>query len=198
MSSHKRQHNTLPPLQKVIILHLARTGPQTINKTAKETDHSYKPSWIAFNSLEEKGLVKKGKSSEYHGRLYPLYWLTELGILTALVERASPTELLAKAKEVYPNDQTLQYFLEMVPYFNIDVVRIAHTALRNKGKLEPADLGTIFFTQADTNTTFDILLKALATMRKYPKMYEPFKQQFSRLKRNFNKLAKVITAQEKE
>jgi hypothetical protein len=192
MSKHKRQGNTLPPLQKKIVLHLAKTGPQTINQTVKKIKHSYKPSWTAFNSLEKKGIVRKGKTKEYRGNEYPLYWLTEEGVITALLEGASPIDLLTKTKEVYPNNQMLQYGLEMAPNLNLDIFRIFLTALKSKGTLSPVDLGTIFFTQMDTDTTFEKLVKALETMKKYPKEYKHFKEQISRIQENFSKLAKII------
>jgi hypothetical protein len=192
MSKHKKQSNTLPPLQKKIVLYLAKTGPQTINQTAKKIKHSYKPSWIAFNSLEEKGIVRKGKTKEYRGNKYPLYWLTEEGVITALIEKASPTDLLAKTKEVYPNNQMLQYGLEMAPNLNLDIFRIFLTALKNKGTLEPVDLGTIFFTQMQTDMTLEKLVKALETMKKYPKEYKHFREQISQIQENLNKIAKMI------
>jgi hypothetical protein len=192
MSKHKKQSNTLPPLQKKIVLYLAKTGPQTINQTAKKIKHSYKPSWIAFNSLEEKGIVRKGKSKEYRGNAYPLFWLTEEGVVTALVEGASPIDLLTKTKEVYPNNQILQYGLEMAPHLNRDIFRILLTALKSKGTLEPADLGTIFYIQMDSDPSFERLIKALETMKKYPKQYKHFKEQVSRIQDNFGKLAKII------
>jgi hypothetical protein len=76
----------------------------------------------------------------------------------------------------------LQYGLEMAPNLNRDIFRIflrSIDALKSKDTLEPVDLGTIFFTQMDTDTTFKKLFKALETMKKYPKEYKHFKEQFS-------------------
>lgn len=192
MSKHHKQGNTLPPLQRKIVLYLAKAGPQTINQTAKKIKHSYKPSWFAFNSLAEKGIVTKGKMMEYRGNEYPLYWLTEEGVITALIEEASPTSLLIWTKEVYPNNQMLQYGLEMAPHLNRDIFRIFLNAFKSKGKLEPVDLGTILFTQMETDTTPEKLVNALETMKKYPKEYKHFKEQISRIQENFSKLTKII------
>jgi hypothetical protein len=47
------------PLQKKIVLHLAKSEPQTINETVTSIDGHYKSSWIAFNKLEEKQIIKR-------------------------------------------------------------------------------------------------------------------------------------------
>jgi hypothetical protein len=193
MSKRKKKGNNLHPLQKKIVLNLSKNGPQTINKTVKSMKKfSYKPSYIAFKSLEEKGVLTKVRTKPWHGNQFPEFWLTDIGILTALIEGASPTDLLTQTKEVYPNNQMLQYFLEIIPNFNPDIVRIALTALKNKGKLEPVDLGTIFFTQMDTNATHDKFANALEIMKKYPKEHKHFKQQITQMRKNFNILSKII------
>ena len=192
MSKHEKQSSILPPLQRTIVLHLAKTGPQTINETVKKIKHSYKPSWTAFHSLEKKGIVRKGKTKEYRGNEYPLYWLTEEGVIAALIEGALPTDLLTKTKEVYPNSQNLQYGLEMAPHLNRDIFRILLTTFQSKGKLEPVDLGTMFFTQMETDTTLEQMVKTVETMKKYPKEYQRFKELLSRMQEHFDKLAKIL------
>jgi|YelNatPaOPRAMG01_1025707.scaffolds.fasta_scaffold68202_2 hypothetical protein len=105
----KKGNNNLPPLQKRIILCLAEHGPQTINETVnnmKPKGH-YKPTWIAFKSLKAKGLIQKQGSKTYLGRKYPQFWLTEKGIVSALVNGANPKTL-----------QTIMY--EKLPAFSIE------------------------------------------------------------------------------
>jgi hypothetical protein len=191
MSTRKKQSSTLPSLQREIVLHLAKTGPQTIHETNEKIEHSYKPSWTAFKSLEKKGIIRTGKTKEYRGNEFPLYWLTEEGVITALIEEASPTDLLKSVREVYPNDQVLQYGLEMAPQLNRDIFRILLTSIKNKGKLEPADLATIFFIQMETDPTMEKFAKAVETMKKHPNEYKQFKEQVSKIQQNFNKLVKM-------
>ena len=192
MSKHKEENDLLPSLQKTIVLHLAQNGPQTINETVKKIEHSYKPSWIAFNSLEDKGIVKKGKTKEYRGNEYPLYWLTEGGVIVALVEGASPIELLTKSKEVYPNNQNLQYALEMAPHLNPEIFRILLITVQSKGKLTTADLARMSLTQMETDNTLEEVRSALETMKKYPKEYERLKKQLSSMQENLDKLATIL------
>lgn len=196
MTKQKKKGNNLHPLQKEIVLNLSKNGPQTINKTVKNIKkYSYKPSWNAFNSLEEKGLLTKVKTKPYHGRQFPEFWLTDIGILTALIEGASPTDLLTQSKEVYPNSQELQYFLRIIPNFNPDIIKIILTDLKNKGKLEPTTLTTIMFTQADSNATYDKFANALEIMKEYPKWYKDFKEYLTVWRKNLNKLSKIINKQ---
>jgi len=203
MSKHKKKGNNLHPLQKKIVLSLSKNGPQNINRTfIKMNTQSYKPSYkptnVAFHSLQEKGILTTVKSDNdrYKGRQYPKFWLTELGILTALNEGASPADLLIQSRKVYPDNQILQYFLEISPNFNTNIVTITLTALKNKGKLEPSDLGAIFATQMETDTTPDKFTNALETLKKYPKEHENFKKQIALIQENLAKAAEIINKPE--
>ena len=90
-------NNSLHPLQKAIVLSLSKHGPQTMNKTVKKMNkQSYKPSHTAFKSLEKKGILTKVRTKLYHGNQFPEFWLTPVGILTALIEGASATDLLTQ------------------------------------------------------------------------------------------------------
>jgi hypothetical protein len=80
----------------------------------------------------------------------------------------------------------------MVPNFSRDIVRSALTVFKNKGKLEPSDLGAIFATQMETDTTLDKFTNALETLKKYPKEHEYFKKQIILMQKNFTRSAKSI------
>lgn len=192
MSKGKRKGSTLPPLQKLIVIHLSNAGPQTINETVKKIQHSYKPSWVAFNNLEKKGIIKKSGMKEYRNQEYPLFWLTEEGVILALIEGASPIELLTTTKQVYPENQVLQFGLEMAPHLDVEIFRYALTTVRTKGKLEPADIVYIMITPMQTDTTMEKFIQALEAYRKYPKQYKQFKQKIAEMQENFNKLVKEI------
>ena len=188
----KEKSDNLHPLQKLVVLHLSKSGPQTINKTASDIKHHYKPSYIAFKTLEKKGIIRKAKITEVKGRKFPLYWLTEEGLILALTEGASSTNLLKKTKEIYPNNKVLQLGLEMAPHINVRTFKVALTALRTKGKLEPADLISIMITQMETDAPMKTFIQALETFRKYPKEYEQFKQDITQIRENFNKLIEKV------
>jgi predicted ArsR family transcriptional regulator len=77
---NEKQHS----LQKEIIRLLAEKGPLTKYETAQSLEKSYKNIIFAFNSLQEKGLIKKTKLlKEYRGRKFEMFWLTPKGIVEA-------------------------------------------------------------------------------------------------------------------
>lgn len=192
MSKNKRESNTLPPLQRLIVIHLSKTGPQTINETVKKIKHSYKPSWIAFTNLEKKGIIRKGKMKEYRNQKYPLFWLTEEGVIAALTEGVSSTDLLEVTKQIYPDKQMLTLALEMAPYLNPNIFKIALTTLKTKGKLEPTDLISIMIMQMQIDTPMTAFIQALQILRSHPKEYEQFKQKITQTRENFSKLSEII------
>lgn len=104
MTRKKEKRNNLPPLQKRIILCLAEHGPQTINETTRNMKPKghYKPTYMAFKSLKAKGLIQKQGSKTYRGREYAQFWLTEKGVITALVYGAKPKILQSIIYEKLP------------------------------------------------------------------------------------------------
>jgi hypothetical protein len=68
----------------------------------------YKPTWIAFKSLKAKGLIQKqGSKNLSRPKNIHSFWLTEKGIVSALVNGANPKTL-----------QTIMY--EKLPAFSIE------------------------------------------------------------------------------
>lgn len=181
MSKPKRKGDSLPSLQKRIVLNLAKNDPQTINETVEKIRSHYKPSWIAFGSLQEKGIIKKIDAKTYRGREYPRFWLTDEGVVVAMIEGAPPKDLLQKVEQLYPNNEILQYCLEIGPKLSREVFRIGLTAIRNKGKLEPIDMATILLTQAETNTHIEKFKEAMGILKKYPKEHRRLKEQVERM-----------------
>lgn len=60
--------------------------------------------------------------------------------------------LLELTKQIYPYNQTLACYLEVVSKINPDVLRVGFSALRQKGKLEPIDLAKMIFRNTDKNS----------------------------------------------
>jgi hypothetical protein len=192
MSKPKRKRDNLPPLQKRIVLNLAENSPQTINGTARSIKSHYKPSWIAFKSIEEKGLVKKIGKKSYRGREYPEFWLTVEGVLVAMLEGASSIDLLSRVNEVYPENKILQYCLEVAPKLNPEVFRLFLSAIRSKGKLEPIDMATIFLTQMQTDTSSKTFKELGEILKKYPQEHSRLKKQLSEMHTDLDQIEKMI------
>jgi len=188
MSTQKIKGNILPPLQKRIILHLAKNGAQTINKTAKGLKGHYKSSWTAFNSLEQKGLIKKTDLKIYRNRKYPRFWLTQGGIFVALVEGANAANLLQRTIKTYPNDKTLQCCLELSPLLGLKGFKIALSAIQDKGKLDDSDKINIIFAHAKKDVSIRQFKGLIGILRKYPKEYEGTKKLLSQINKALTKL----------
>jgi hypothetical protein len=192
MSKPKHKGDNLPPLQKRIVLNLAQNNSRTINETVRNVGSHYKPSWIAFKSLEEKGLIKKISKKHYRGREYPEFWLTVEGVLVAMLEGASSSGLLNRVNEVYPENKILQYCLEIGPKLNPEVFRIGLSALKNKGTLEPIDLTTIMLTQMQTETSEKTVKEALKILKKYPLEHNRLKKQLSETRADLDQIEEMI------
>jgi hypothetical protein len=192
MLTQESKGNNLPPLQKRIILHLARNGPQTINETVKGLKGYYKSSWIAFNVLRRKGLIKKTDLKIYHNREFPRFWLTQGGIFVALVEGADAVNLLQRTLRSYPNDRTLQCCLELSPLLGLEGFKIALSAIQDKGKLDVSDIMKIVLAHAQKDVSVKQFRKLIGILKRYPKEYDRTKKHLSQTIKVLIKLESLI------
>ncbi|MCS7123930.1 MAG: hypothetical protein NZ932_00720 [Candidatus Bathyarchaeota archaeon] len=176
MSKKQKRGNSLPRLQKKIILCLAKNGALTINECVKKIKHQYKATWIAFQSLKEKGIIKEISSKIWRGNEYPQFWLTEEGIFLSFIEGASKDVLLEKSKEFYPDNKNLHAFLDFASIFNPEIWKIAYYSIKRKGKLEPVDLAMIMVTQMESDANLEKVKEGLIQLKKYPEILESLKK----------------------
>jgi len=162
----------LPPLQKRIVLFLAKNSPQTINETVTSLDGSYKSFWTAFCSLEEKQVIQKVSVKSYRGREYPRFWVSPAGVLLALFEEVSPEGLLEKSLEIYPKDTSLQAILEVSPILGTESFKLAFQILLAKGKLDQADITMIMFSAMQKDLDISQLEPLLAILKRHPQQFE--------------------------
>ena len=187
----------LPPLQKKIVLHLAKSEPKTINETVTALKGNYKSSWIAFNKLEEKQIIQKTDTKSYRGREYPRFWLTPTGVLIALFEGINFEVLLERTLKMYPDDKNIQILLELSPVFGTEVFKLAFLSILKKGKLDEDDLTMIVTAELNSpeaQSDFggrrpeDIL----AILKKHPIAYENTKQYARRAREKIDKLDELF------
>lgn len=199
MSMHENKDNILPPLQNRVILCLAREGLQTVNEISAniprlqlaQTCH-YKPTWLAVKSLIKKGYIQQAGMKSYRGRKYPQFWLTDNGIFLAMIEGERFTDLLAKTKQIYPDNDTLACYLEVSSKLNPDIFRVAFSALKQKGKIESSDVITMLFTGMQTETDDQQTKEIINILKKHPQEYLAFKTKMHKLLDNLDKLKKMI------
>ena len=192
MSEQENKGNSLPPLQKRIILHLAKSGAQTINETKSELEGHYKSSWIAFNTLKAKGLIKKTDEKIYRNRKYPRFWLTQAGIFVALVEGANTHNLLERTIKTYPDEKSLQCILEISPLTGLEGLRIALSAIKDKGKLDNSDMTRILLAGTQKDVSIQQFKELIRILRKYPKDYERTKKRIGHVSTLLAKLVSLI------
>jgi hypothetical protein len=171
MSKTKMKGDNLPSLQKLIVLHLAENEPQTINQTVKALSKFYKATWIAFNSLEKKKLIRKTDVKEYRGREYDRFWLTDEGMIMALMEGANADKLLEQTRIIFPDAEITQCFLEIMPLFDPEVVKMAYSNVKGKGTLGPIEVVTLILSGAAMPMEIDTGKKIASILKKYPVQY---------------------------
>jgi len=192
MSKHEGKSNDLPPVQKRIILYLAKSDAQTIYGTNSGLNGHYKSSHTAFKALEAKGLIKKIDMKLYLNRQYPRYWLTQAGVFFALTEGADTDKLLRRTIATYPNDKTLQCALEISPLVGLEGFRIARSAIMDKGKLDDSDTTRIMLAGAQGDASIEDFKQLIKILRKYPNSYEKTKNQIGQFKTLLTKLESLI------
>jgi hypothetical protein len=192
MSTPRIKRKNFPPLQRRIILHLAKNGAQTINETKNGLKGHYKSTWIAFNALKQKGLIKKTGAKIYRNREYPRFWLTQGGIFVALVEGADADDLLQRTAKAYPNEKTLQCCLELSPLLGLEGFRIGLSAIQDKGKLDDSDMTKILYAHAQKDMSTQRLKGLIEILRKYPKEYEGTKKRINQANKLLTELESMI------
>ena len=163
-------------MQKLIVLHLANSEPDTRNATATALSKEYKPTRIAFTSLEKKKLIRKTEIKHYKSRGSPRYWLTDEGIIAAMLVGVNPAVLLEETERLFPERNMVHCFLEVAPLMNPFVLRIAYSIVKGKGELEFKDIATILISQAGILMEIETLEKLVAVFKKYPEEHEKLKK----------------------
>jgi hypothetical protein len=195
MSTHKGKGNLFPPLQKRIILYLAKHEAQTSNQIDKAVHPRrkdlYHATHYAFDSLKKKGLIRKTDVKTYRNRKYDLYWLSNAGVFVALVEGADAHDLLERTIKAYPNDKVLQYCLEIAPFTGIQGYRIALSAILRKGKLEPSDV-TMMLAQRGKVLSIEQFKQFQEVQERFPEEREKQKKHMRQLIGLLEKMEEMI------
>ena len=188
MSKAKAKSDNLPPLQKLIVLYFAKNKPKTINETVKALGKSYKPTWIAFNSLEEKKLIVKTGTKDYRGQEYPRFWLTDEGMILALMDGADASKLLAETKILYPDAEVAHIFLEVIPLFDHEVLKMTYGYAKGKGKLEFAEVAQITLSGALSGMEIETGKRVANVLKKHPTHYAALKMVVQEMINTLNQL----------
>ena len=181
-------NHLFPPLQERILLCLAERNPQTINEAVKAMKGSYKSTWLAFNSLENRKMIAKVSSKQYRGREYSCFWLTPDGSLAALLAGAHAPTMLEKSLRIYPEDSSLQFLLEAIPVLGTGFLSIALGASLSKGKIEDSDIALIYASQVQTGLSSDQKKEFARIPRKYPSQRKRVKEAITSVRKKLDEL----------
>lgn len=160
----------------------------TMSETNRKLKGGNTSTTRAFHELESKGIVTVIGGEEYHGRKFSKYWLTQKGIFIALIEGVNPDNLLQRTLKNYPNDKTLQCYLELSPALGLEGFKITLSAIQNKGKLDYSDMMTILSTYAQKEVSIEQIRKFIEILKKYPKEYHETKELLSKFSKNLTEL----------
>ena len=90
LTGNSKYDKLLPKHQKKIVLCLAKNEPMTMSQTNRKLRGENTSTTRAFHALEAKGMIKETGKTEYRGRTFSKYWLTERGAAFALLNGANP------------------------------------------------------------------------------------------------------------
>jgi hypothetical protein len=168
LSNSEPKSEFLPPLQKRILLFLARNAPMNKHATAKAMNEHTRSTWLSFKSLEDTGLIKKIDQRMSLGRKRDCYWLTDSGVFLALIEGAKPRKVLERTKEVYPENKVLHCVIEMTRIIGTGMHKIAYSAFLTNGKLEEADKAAMKGAQIQKELSLSQIRELVGIMKRYP------------------------------
>jgi hypothetical protein len=169
-SNSELKSEFLPPLQRRILLFLAKNPPMNKHATAKAMNEHPRSTWLSFKSLENAGLIKKIDQRISLGRERDCYWLTDSGIFLALIEGAEPEKVLHRTEEIYPENKPLQCIIEATAILGTNMHKIAYSAVSTKGKLEQDDKNALMSAQLQKDLSLKQIKKLMAILKKYPEI----------------------------
>ena len=120
MSKIKTQGYNLGPVEKRVISTLAVNGPQTINATKnkmKDTRAHYKSVNNAFHSLMKKEVIKPIDKIEYKNQNYDRFWLTQDGVILAIIHKVNLNMLKENYEKVYGKGETSDFIFDFAKGF---------------------------------------------------------------------------------
>jgi hypothetical protein len=178
--------------EKLIIISMAEGKPQDKREMSKAIHKQYKSTWDALKRLEEKKLIKQAGTKPYNNIEYPRYWLTDEGIIRALMEGANPNKLLKQAEKTYPENKSIHCFLEIAPSFDPQVIRITYSSVKGKGKLGFREIIMLFLSQPSIAMDNETAKKLATTLKKYPAEYSILKNAVQKMINELNQLMKFL------
>jgi len=188
LKKNRKYVDLLPPLQKEIVLSLAKNEPMTMSETNRKINRRYPTStYRAFHELEEKGMIIDVEKKEYRGQKFSKYWLSERGVAFALLNGANPNTLERIALNVIEREE-IETYLEIRGLSPPKMSTIIDKAILFRGIIDPDELSKLIFSEMASlkKADFDKLFKIIQNSKWKP----VFDNQLKRYKKVINNLEK--------
>lgn len=197
MSNRKTKCNSLPKLQHRIIMCLAENTPMNIRETNGKLKGEYTSTNRAFKELVKKGCIKKVDVKEYRGNRYSMFWLTDKGLIYAIIHGANPNVLLRLVETVYPNEPEKAILVKLSNLLEPNILHCISKLLNGYGLTSETvsaslNASLIYTTYLTHKNPQALIKKILATLKEYPEFYNSFKQTFRGIKKGMLDLDKLV------
>ena len=93
----------------------------------------------------------------------------------AMMEGASSKKLLEQTRVLYPDAEIIHCFLEMMPFIEPEVTRMAYANVKGKGKFGFIEVATLFLSQAAKPMDIETAKELKTVLKKYPDQYNMLK-----------------------
>ena len=105
------------------------------------------------------------------------------------MEGASSDKLLEETKILYPEAKIIHCFLEIMPFFDPEVIRMAYSNVKGKGKLGFIEVATLILSEAAMPMDIETGKKVATILKKYPDEYAQLKMVVQEM---INQLSQLI------
>jgi hypothetical protein len=109
-------------------------------------------------------------------------------MIMALLEGADSSKLLEQTKILYPDAEPAHIFLEVIPFFDTEILRIARGYTRNKAKLSFVEVAQVILSGTAQAMEIETGKRIAVTLKKYPKHYDALKIVVQEMIRQLNGL----------
>ncbi len=180
MLKKEQKCDILPKLQKNIVLALAKFGPMNIRETNKKLKGEYTSTNRAFHELERKGIIQNVRTQQYRGREFQKFWLTDEGIVLALIHGANPDIVRSWAEQLYGENEAYGLISDLAKALPQERLSEIYALFKTTKEGKP-QLKAIPITNNEAETFFKIVMK-------YPSFQAPVKKALEAIEKMFKEV----------
>jgi hypothetical protein len=200
MSNSKVKWDTLPRLQKQIVLSLAQDGPQTRNEIAHTIGSAPKDVYVAFKSLKTKDLVEETDKKFYRQQRFDIYWISDKGLFMAIFNDVDFNLLKLRVNEVFQGKKEREarlLLLELLEITGKQTLKLVYHRLMQQPKVTDETILSLFYQAImdEEKRGGAALMRKVGTLlrTKYPDYYPIFQKGTQKAAQKLIDAAAVLT-----